>query len=370
MLLASNHQPYPRYHLSTSCQEKISFIFHLNYVHSTNYTTVIHQDKAVKIKGYGGPEVLKIENYSVQQPKASEVLVSVHAVGLNRADCLQRRGLYPAPASCPQDIPGLEFAGVVRSCGKQATLYQPGDKVMGITGAGAMASVLVAHEQELIPIPEHFSFEEAAAIPEVFFTAYDALFEQAHLYPQASVLIHAVGSGVGNAALQLAHASKAKTIGTSRSKQKLQRSKPFGLDYGIHTENPEFLSALHSIFPTGVDLIIDTVGAKYAKENIKALRSQGTMITVGLLGGSKADIDLNLLLMKRINWVGSVLRSRSLEEKIYLTKRLQEYVIPLFKEGTIKPVLDCILPISEVGKAHELMETNQTFGKIVLTWNT
>lgn len=321
------------------------------------------------MRGAGGTEVLSIAAHEVREPGADEVLVEVAAAGLNRADVLQRRGLYPAPPGVPADVPGLEFAGTVAAVGPGVSDHVVGDRVMGIVGGGAMATHLVVHHRELIPVPASLSLEVAAAIPEVFLTAFDALFVQAGLGLGETVLIHAVGSGVGTAAVQLARAAGARPLGSSRTQDKLDRAGPLGLAAGIVVSDKQFAQrVLQLCGGRGADVILDTVGAAYLEENVRALAPRGRMVVIGLLGGVAGQLPLGLLLARRATVTGSVLRSRPLEEKAALAQRFAAQVVPLFAAGHLAPVVDTVMPMTEVAAAHERMERNETFGKIVLAW--
>jgi len=297
------------------------------------------------------------------------VLVAIKAAGLNRADCLQRRGVYPAPAGVVASVPGLEYAGHVAALGAGATRFKLGDAVMAIAAGGSMATHIVAHEGELLPVPRGLSITEAAALPEVFMTAYDALVLQASMGLGTHVLIHAVGSGVGSAALQLALAAGAVPVGTSRKADKLERLKSFGLKHGIVAEDGLFADALRR--ETGgrlADVVLDTIGGKYLRENLRALATQGTIVTIGLLGGVKAELLLGMLVAKRASLRGSVLRSRSLGEKLHLTRAFEAAVLPLFESGALKPVIEDVVPMAEIQRAHARMESDDLFGKLVLAW--
>lgn len=335
--------------------------------------------RAVRIRGAGGVEALSIDDLEVRAPGPHEVLVEVAAAGLNRADLLQRRGFYPAPPGVIPDVPGLEFAGTVAALGAGVSAVQAGDRVMGIAGGGAMATHLVVHERELVPVPANLSLEQAAAVPEVFFTAYDALFAQGGLGLGETVLVHAVASGVGTAALQLARAAGARVIGTTRSQDKRDRLRDLGLvdAQGQAAQTASVLTDAQGRFGAqvrahagerGVDLIIDTVGAAYLEENIQCLATRGRLVIVGLLGGAIGSVPLALLLSKRITVTGTVLRSRPLEEKAALARRVAAHVVPLLAAGTLRPVIDQVLPMHEVAAAHARMEANQTVGKLVLRW--
>lgn len=331
--------------------------------------------RAVRIRGAGGAEVLHIDDLEVRAPGPHEVLVEVAAAGLNRADLLQRRGLYPAPPGVVPDVPGLEYAGTVAALGPGVRSVEVGDRVMGIAGGGAMATHLLAHARELVPVPAGLSLDQAAAVPEAFFTAYDALFEQAGLALGEVVLVHAAASGVGTAALQLARAAGARVIGTSRSPDKLERLRELGLAEGVLVEQGRFQQRVAERLRedagagrAGVQVVLDMVGAAYLEENLRCLATRGRLVMIGLLGGASGSVPLGLLLGKRITLTGTVLRSRPLEEKAALARRVAERVVPLLASGVLAPVVDQVLPMAEVAAAHERMERNQTFGKIVLRW--
>lgn len=324
--------------------------------------------KAVRIREYGGPEVLELIEFSARPPGYGEILVRVEAAGLNRADLLQRRGLYPAPPGSPADIPGLEYAGVVEAVGEGVTEWKVGDRVMGIVGGGAMATHVTVSAREAIPVPSRLSFAEAAAIPEAFLTAYDALFLQGGLRMGEYVLVHAVGSGVGTAALQLAREAGAAVIGTSRSQEKLDRCREMGMEGGILVEGSFAEKVRELTDGRGADCILDLVGASYLEENLAALAWRGRMICVGLLGGAKTNLPLGTLLAKRATLIGTVLRSRPPEEKAILARRFADEIVPLFERGRLSPVVETVLPFEQVAEAHRRLESNRTFGKIVLSW--
>lgn len=325
--------------------------------------------RAVHIREPGDVSVLSIINVRVRDPGPGEVLVTVAAAGLNRADLVQRRGAYPAPEGYPQDIPGLEYAGTVLRVGEGVTSFAVGDRVMGITGGGAMCTLLVAHERELLPVPTNLTLTEAAAVPEAFLTAWDALFQQASVTLGETVLVHAVASGVGLAALQLAKASGATVIGTSRTAHKLERCASFGLNHGVVTADGRFEDeVLELTGQRGVDAVIDLVGGSYLEQNLKSLALRGRVVVVGLMGGRQASMPLGLLLSRRATVVGTVMRSRPLEEKAALARSFAAKALPLFESGALTPVVDDVLPMDSVREAHERMERSETFGKLVLAW--
>jgi len=323
--------------------------------------------KAVYIRSFGGPENLEIREVpDAPPPKSGEVRIRVRAAGLNRADLLQRLGGYPPPAGYSPNIPGLEFAGEVVQAGEN-TSFKIGGRVFGITAAEAQAEYLTLDAGLLAGIPENLSFNEAAAVPEAFITAHDAVFTQADLRPGETLLVHAAGSGVGLAAIQMAKAAVAKTIGTSRTADKLERARELGLDEAILAgEGAGFASVLRSKNGGGVDVVLDLVGGVYFRENLECLRPKGRLMLVGLTSGRSAEFDLGLALTKRLKIIGTVLRGRSPEEKAEATRAFNRDVVPLLASGKVVPNLDKVFPAEEVVQAHEYLESNRSFGKVVL----
>ena len=325
--------------------------------------------KAVVITKPGGVEVLEIREVDTPPiPTADRVRVRVRASALNRADVLQRAGHYPPPPGAPRDIPGLEFAGEVDEVGTEVREWKPGDRVFGICSGGAHADYLVVPASHLASIPDRLDWIAAASVPEVFITAHDALFTQAHLQPGESVLVHAVGSGVGTAAVQLIKVAGAQVFGTSRTQDKLERAKEFGLDQSIVVADPlEVVDAVSKWTEgNGVDVVLDLVGAAYLEANLKAMARKGRIIQVGTTSGSKAMLDFGLMMSKRLTMRGTVLRGRSVEEKATATRLFAKHVVPLLAAGLIKPVIDRSYALTEVREAHRRMEANENFGKIVL----
>ena len=325
--------------------------------------------KAVVITKPGGVEVLELRN--VEQPAApttDRVLVRVFASALNRADIFQRMGKYPAPAGSPQEIPGLEFAGEVHSVGAEVTRWRPGDRVFGLCGGGAHAEFVTVPANHLAAIPKNLDWVEAAAVPEVFITAHDALFTQARLQTGETVLVHAAGSGVGTAALQLIRAVGARSIGTSRSAEKLERAAEFGLNESLLVDDPLLIIEKVKDWTNGVgvDVVLDLVGAAYFEASVKSMAAHARMILVGTTSGGKATLDYGLLMSKRLTLKGTVLRSRSVEEKATATRLFEKHVVPLLANGVVIPVIDRRYKLEDVGQAHERMESNESFGKIVL----
>jgi putative PIG3 family NAD(P)H quinone oxidoreductase len=298
-----------------------------------------------------------------------QLRVRVRAAGLNRADLVQRRGHYPPPPGAPADIPGLEYAGVVDAVGGGVEGWRVGDRVMGLVGGGACAEMVLAEASEALRIPDTLSYLEAASIPEAFITAHDALFTLLALRSGEDLLIHAVGSGVGVAALQLARTVGARTFGTSRSAWKLERAREFGLDVAIDVTQARFDEVvLEHTGARGVDAILDLVGGGYLEGNMRALAVRGRMAVVGLVAGSRAELDLGVLLRKRLTLIGTAMRGRSAEEKAAAAAAFRTDALPLFPSGTLRPVLDRVFPAHEVRAAHEYVESNRNFGKVVLEW--
>ena len=321
--------------------------------------------KAVIISRPGGPEVLEIQDVETPQPVGEQVRVRVRASGINRAELLQRMGAYPAPAGSPQNIPGIEFAGEVDAVGALVSKWKPGQRVMGLVGGGAQSEYVLIHEGLLVEIPANLDFIQAGAIPEVFMTAHDALFTQAGLQMGERVLIHAVGSGVGTAAVQLARATGATTYGTSRAPAKLEAAQKLGLDVGLSDQN--FAAEIQRLTNgEGVHVVLDFIGAPYLEQNLLSLALWGRLVFLATLGGTHSDINLGMLMQKRISMRGVTLRTRSLEEKMAVTRRFAASVLPLLASGQVKPVIERVYSLEEIGEAHRVMGENRNFGKLVV----
>lgn len=326
-----------------------------------------HDMKAVLIREPGPPSVLQIEEVPEPVPGEGDLLIQVKATSLNRADLLQRRGIYPPPAGTRADIPGLEFSGSVIESRDDQYRFKVGDAVMGLLPGEGYAELVVTPASMVMPIPPNLSFEQAAAVPEVFATAYDALFPQLDLKEGESLLIHAVGSGVGTAAVQLAREAGARVLGTSRSSEKLSKAEELGLEIGINCHNADFTaSVLRETESSGVDAVLDLVGAKYWQSNLKVLKATGRMIFIGLVSGNKVEADLGLIMRKRLRLMGSVLRFRTRPEKTLLAQLMIKNVLPLLEQRRLTPVIDRVFAWQEAVAAHSYMEQNRNFGKIVL----
>jgi NADPH2:quinone reductase len=326
---------------------------------------------AIRYRGAGGTEVIELSELDVREPGAGEVTVEVAAAGLNRADVLQRRGMYPAPTGAPVDVPGLELSGTVVARGPGATLFELGAPVMAIVGGGAMARRITLHERELAPVPRGVDLVAAAAIPEAFLTAWDAMVSQARLGAGESVLVHAAASGVGTAALQIARAVGARAIATTRTAAKLAPLAAFGLASGdgIVVEGGTFAATVQARTDGGAHVILDAVGASYFDENLRALAPRGRLVLIGTLGGGGGTPPpIGMMLGKRATVIGTVMRARPLEEKIELARLATTRLVPLFERGLLAPVIDQIVPMTACADAHARMERDENVGKIVLRW--
>ncbi|HSI03940.1 MAG TPA: NAD(P)H-quinone oxidoreductase [Myxococcota bacterium] len=322
--------------------------------------------RAIVFDAPGGTDVLRLEERPTPEPSEGQVRIRVHGSGLNRADLLQRRGHYPPPKGSPTDILGLEYAGVIDAVGTE-TSFRVGDSVMGIVGGGAYAEQIIVGADEVMRAPTGLSLRHAAAIPEAFMTAYDGLFNEGALKTGETVLIHAVGSGVGTAAVQLAKQAGARVIGTSRNADKLVKASPLGLTGGVVTES-DWPDAVKKLAPEGIDVVIDLVGGKLVSSTLGLLRDRGRHVLIGLTGGTTVDLDLGRLLSKRIILRGTVLRTRPLAEKVRLARAVEEHLVPSFEAGTLKPVVDSFIAPAGIREAHQRLERNDTFGKIVIDW--
>lgn len=320
--------------------------------------------RAVVLEAPGGPEALALGERPTPGVSDGRVVVRVRAAGVNRADVLQRLGRYPPPAGWPPDVLGIEYAGEIVAVGPGVTRWETGDRVMGLVGGGAYAEFVPTPANHVLAVPDGWRFEEAAAFPEAFLTAYDAL-RQARLAFGEHVLVHAIGSGVGTAVVQLARALGAEVAGTSRTGWKLDRARELGLSIGIETANgfepPAELEGW-------ADVICELVGGAYVTADVKCLALKGRIVLIGLLAGRSASVDLGALLRKRATIIGTVLRSRSDEEKTTLVEGFTRDVGPLVADGRVRPVLDRVFPMAAAGDAHRYVEGNHGFGAVVLAW--
>jgi putative PIG3 family NAD(P)H quinone oxidoreductase len=323
--------------------------------------------RVVVVSKPGGPEVLELRQVPVPEPPPEHVRVRVKFAGVNRVDLLQRQGLYPAPPGAPADVPGLEYAGFVDAIGDGVTQFVVGDRVFGLVGGGAYGEFVVVHEREAVGVPESISDEEAAAVPEAFVTAYDALVVRGRLQPGERVLVNAAGSGVGTAGVQLAHALGCTVIGTSRKKEKLDRARELGLDIAIVPDGSAFADRiLAETNGAGADVVLELVGGAYFEEDFRVCATRGRIVVVGVTAGASSEINLGLLLRKRLEIVGTSLRSRPIEEKIEAARMLERPIVTWLVRGVVRPVIDRVFSLGEAGAAHERVASDETFGKVLL----
>lgn len=325
--------------------------------------------KAAWIAAFGGPEVLEIRDAVRPQPGREDVLVRVHASALNRADLLQRQGKYPPPAGYPAEIPGIEFAGEIAETGSAVRKWKTGQRVFGLIGGGAHAEYIATHQDLIAEIPDNLDWSSAAAIPEAFITAHDALWIQAGLRPGETVLINAVGSGVGLAAVQLVRAIQAVPYGTSRTATKLDQAKEYGMEDGLVVRDnfDDLLAAMEQLTGgRGVNVMLDLVGGPYVKAGQKLLAVKGRMVLVGTMGGGSYELESRYVMSKRLQIRGTVLRARTLEEKIRATQAFAAEVVPLLASGVLRPVVDSIFALDDISDAHRRLESNQSTGKVVI----
>lgn len=327
--------------------------------------------RAVVLDEYGTIDVLRIEEIDEPVPGPEEICVEVVATALNRADLLQRMGLYPSPplagfGSPAPEIPGMEFSGRVIAVGDRVGRWSVGDEVMGIVGGGAYAERIVIHELQAMRVPRGVELRDAAAIPEVFITAWDALVVQGGLTSGRVALVHAGASGVGTAAIQICRALGARVIVTA-STNKCAACVELGADLAVDYSSTDFVaSAMEFTDGVGVDVVLDVVGGDYVDRNIAALRTGGTIVQVGVMGGGRTEVNVGMMLPKRVRFIGTVLRSRPLDEKIAISRRFADEVVPLFDSGSLRPVIDSRHPLDEIAAAHTYMASNANVGKIVI----
>ncbi|MGB0114039.1 MAG: NAD(P)H-quinone oxidoreductase [Ilumatobacteraceae bacterium] len=321
--------------------------------------------RAVVLRSHGGPEVLTIDDVDDPAPDRDEIVVDVEHTAINRADVLQRMGMYPDPRQRELEIPGLEYSGVVSAVGSDVTNWSIGDRVMGIEAGGCYAEKVVTHARQALPVPESIASSDAAAIPEVFLTAWDALVVQGGLTSGRWALVHAGASGVGTAGIQIAKAIGAR-IAVTCSAGKMAACRDLGADLVIERSPSDWLGELQDAVPGGVDVVLDVIGGEEADRNLRAVRIDGTIVQVGLMGGASASINIGLVLSKRITWIGTTLRARPVERKLALSQRFVDEMIPLFDSGAMRPVIDSRFPFEEIAEAHRRIESNANVGKILV----
>jgi NADPH2:quinone reductase len=325
--------------------------------------------KAVIITHPGAPEVLQLAERPVPACAASEVLVKVMAAGINRPDIAQRKGNYPPPAGAPQDIPGLEIAGIVAEVGADVLRWKVGDKVCALVIGGGYAQYCNVPQGQCLPIPGNLSFAEAASLPETFFTVWSNLFDRVKLQPGESLLVHGGSSGIGVAAIQMATALGSKVYVTAGSKAKCRFCEELGAAKAINYNQQKFNEVLEGLTDgKGVDVILDMIGGDYTALNIDSLAAEGRLVLINTMKGNNVQVSLSEVMRKRISITGSMLRSRDVEFKSAIAYNLEKHIWPLLLSGKIKPVVNKVFPADEAAEAHKLMESSRHIGKIVLEW--
>jgi len=321
--------------------------------------------RAVVLRSHGGPDSLTIEDVADPVGGPEDVLVRVRATALNRADLLQAMGLYPNPRPAAIEIPGLEFSGTVEAVGDRVTMWRPGDEVMAIEAGGAYAELIVTHERQLMKVPATVGVADAAAIPEVFLTAWDALVVQGGLTSGRWALVHAGASGVGTASIQIAKAIGAR-IAVTCSTGKMELCRSLGADLVFERSPAAWLGEAMAAVPVGFDTILDVIGGEEVERNLQAVALKGRIVQVGVMGGGTVPVNVYALMSRRATWIGTMMRSRPIEEKVALTRRFAAEMLPLFDAGVLKPVIDSRFPFDRIGDAHRHMASNANAGKILV----
>jgi NADPH:quinone reductase len=322
--------------------------------------------RAVVAESGGGPEVLKVVTRPVPKPGPGEILVRIRAAGANRPDVLQRQGAYPPPPGAP-DILGLEFAGEVVAAGTNANRYAPGTRVMALVAGGGYAEYAIVHETNALLVPPEISWEEAGAIPETYFTVWTNVFERGGLQPGEVFLVHGGTSGIGTTAIQLAKAFGATVVATAGTQEKCAACRSLGADLAINYRDTDFVKAVKEFTGgKGADVILDMVGGAYIPRNHEAAGTDGRIVQIAFLQGSKVEIDFRRLMLKRLTHTGSTLRSRTVAEKAAIARAIEEKVVPLLTQGRCRPVMDSTYSLDDVANAHARMDGGEHVGKIVL----
>lgn len=330
-------------------------------------TTIPATMQAIHIETPGGPEVMEAKSIETPRPGESQVLIRVAAAGVNRPDIVQRQGFYPPPPGAPETL-GLEIAGTVAALGSGVTSVSLGDKVTALVGGGGYAEYCVADTPLVLPIPDGFSFVEAAALPETFFTVWTNVFDRGGLKSGESILIHGGSSGIGTTAIQLAKLRGATVYATAGSKEKCLSCEELGAKRSINYKEQDFLKVIQQETDgKGVDVILDMVGGDYIEKNLAALALNGRLVNIAFLNGPTAEINFMPLMLKRLTMTGSTLRPRTVAEKAEIAENLKREVWPLLDSGAIRPVVDSTFPLAEATAAHALMEASTHIGKIILT---
>jgi len=323
--------------------------------------------KAVVITQPGAPEVLQLTERPQPVPLSHEVLIKVAAAGINRPDVFQRKGNYPPPPGAPQDIPGLEIAGTIEAVGDNVTQWKPGDRVCALVIGGGYAEYCTAPEGSCLRVPDNLTMVEAASLPETLFTVWSNVFDRGQLKPGESLLVHGGSSGIGVTAIQMARALGSTVYVTAGSDNKCRFCEQLGATKAINYKQENFAEAIAQLTEgKGVDVILDMIGGDYTPLNLQALANEGRLVMINSMNGKDVQVDLSVVMRKRLNITGSMLRSRDAAFKAAIAQQLKEHVWPLLASGQIKPVIHQVFPASEAAQAHELMESSQHIGKIVL----
>ena len=324
---------------------------------------------AIVITSFGAPDVMQPQERPIEMPDDHEVLIEVKAAGVNRPDVSQRQGKYPPPPGAPQDVPGLEVAGMIVACGHKVTRWTVGDKVCALVPGGGYASFCLAHESNALPVPQGFSFTEAAALPETFFTVWTNVFQRGHLASGETLLVHGGSSGIGTTAIMLAKAFGAKVIVTAGTDEKCAACVKLGADHAINYKTQDFVEEVKKITDgQGADVILDIVGGSYVQRNYAAAAVEGRIVQIAFMQGYKIEgLDMRAISAKRLTHTGSTLRPRTPEQKAIIARELEAKVWPLLDKGAFRPVIDATYPLAEAAKAHAHMEASTHVGKIVLT---
>ena len=323
--------------------------------------------KAVIISHPGGPEVLQLTERPKPAPAAGEVLIKVAAAGVNRPDVAQRKGSYPPPPGAPQNIPGLEIAGTVEALGAGVTRWQVGDKVCALVIGGGYAGYCPVPEGQCLPIPGSLTFIEAASLPETFFTVWSNVFDRAHLQPGESILIHGGSSGIGVTAIQMAKALGSTVYVTAGTDEKCRFCEELGAAKAINYKTESFKDEISKLTGgNGVNVILDMIGGDYTPDNLQTLANDGRLVHINSMKGKDVQVDLSLVMRKRLVITGSMLRSREAAFKSAIARALEKHIWPLLASGEIKPIIHEVFDMADAAKAHELMESSTHIGKIVL----
>ena len=325
--------------------------------------------KAIVITQPGAPEVLQLIKRPTPTFTADEVLVKVAAAGINRPDVFQRKGNYPPPAGAPQDIPGLEIAGIVVDVGDNVTRWKIGDKVCALVMGGGYAEYCNVPASQCLPVPENLSFVEAASLPETFFTVWSNVFDRGQLKEGESLLVHGGSSGIGVAAIQMAKALGSTVYTTAGSDEKCKFCEELGAAKAINYKTENFAEVIKQLTSNkGVDVILDMIGGDYTAPNLQSLAEEGRLVFINTMKGKDVNIDLSIVMRKRLSITGSMLRSREISFKAAIAQKLEKNIWPLLKSGEIKPIIYKVFPAEQAAAAHELMESSEHTGKIVLSF--